>query len=93
LNLKQQVYNAIESILPNPAIKITDDVVLLGYDSLLDSMKIVELCLVLEELAEDLGFKFDWSTDTAISQSRGIFSSAGNLAAAFIAQHDAAKGK
>lgn len=89
MEIKSQVYDAITSVLPDKSIKLSDDLALIGYDSLLDSMKMVELCLVLEELAAELGFSFDWSTDTAISQSRGIFSTVGSLTNAFVAQHAA----
>jgi acyl carrier protein len=86
-DLKSQVYNAIIAVLPSKNIVLSDDMTLVGYDSLLDSMKMIELCLVLEELAADIGFKFDWNT--ASIQSRGIFSTVGTLTNAFIAQYTA----
>jgi|TARA_B110000967_G_C18428998_1_gene337536 hypothetical protein len=32
---------------------------LVGGETLLDSMKLVEVCLALEDLADEHGFKFD----------------------------------
>ena len=38
------------------------DTPLLGGDSDLDSMKLVELCLELEDKASEMGFEFDWTS-------------------------------
>ena len=70
---------------------MTDDTALIGGDSLLDSMKLVELCLALEDRASDLGFEFDWTSDAAMSKSHGMFRTAGSLAAEFINQMDTKK--
>ena len=36
-------------------------------------MKLVELCLALEDKAVDLGFEFDWTSEAAMSRSRSLF--------------------
>jgi hypothetical protein len=51
-------------------------------------MKLVELCLALEDIAGEIGFAFDWTSETAMSRSRSMFRSAGSLATEFFAQRD-----
>lgn len=53
---------------------------LIGSESLLDSMRLVELCLALEDAASDLGFTFDWTSESAMSRSRSMFRSISALA-------------
>ncbi|MBS0201243.1 MAG: acyl carrier protein [Proteobacteria bacterium] len=59
---------------------------LLGDGSVLDSMKLVELCLLLEDKASQLGFQFDWTSDSAMSRSRSMFRTVGSLADEFESQ-------
>lgn len=68
---------------------ITEDSQLIGANTLLDSMKLVEVCLVLENLAEEQGFEFDWTSEAAMSKSRGMFRSVKALATEFANQSEA----
>jgi len=72
-------------------VEITEEMPLIGGDSALDSMKLVELCLVLEDKASDIGFEFDWTSDTAMSRSRSMFRSIKSLAVEFVSQCEAQK--
>jgi acyl carrier protein len=83
---KSQVFNAIKSLLEDAQIVVTDNTPLIGEGGLLDSMKLVELCLLLEDEASSLGFEFDWTSDSAMSKSRSMFRTAGSLATEFVAQ-------
>ena len=49
-------------------------------------MKLVELCLSLEDIAADLGFEFDWASEKAMSATNSIFKDAGSLSKEFIRQ-------
>ncbi|MDB4115496.1 hypothetical protein N9550_01175 [Planktomarina sp.] len=69
-------------------IKVTDDMQLIGGESLLDSMKLVELCLVLEDRANEKGFEFDWASDSAMSRSRSMFRTVSSLAEEFSNQSE-----
>ena len=69
--------------------KISEDMPLVGGDSVLDSMKLVELWIALEDKASALGFEFDWTSDTAMSKSRSMFRTAGTLIEEFINQSTA----
>lgn len=87
-DLKIRVFDAIASVIGNPDIAVDDNTALIGDSSVLDSMKLVEVCLALEDLSADMGFDFDWTTDAAMSRSRGIFKTAGTLATEFARQMD-----
>lgn len=90
-NIESQVFLTISDLLEDPSICVRADMPLIGDGSLLDSMKLVELCVALEDKASELGFDFDWTSEAAMSRSRSMFRSAGALAAEFINQMEAAK--
>jgi acyl carrier protein len=85
-NIKSEVFDAIKALVEDKSQTVTDDTALIGGQSLLNSMKLVELCLGLEDKATALGFEFDWTSDAAMSKSRSMFRTAGSLAAEFINQ-------
>ena len=68
-----------------------DKTPLVGASAFLDSMKLVELCVSLEDEALELGFDFDWTSQSAMSQSRGMFRSVGALAEEFARQSQLSK--
>ena len=90
-NIKAEVFNAINALLDEKSQVVVDDTPLIGSQSLLDSMKLVELCLALEDKAAELGFDFDWTSDAAMSKSRSMFRTASSLAAEFINQMETKK--
>ena len=90
-NIKTEVFDAIKALLENKLQTVADDTPLIGGESLLDSMKLVELCLALEDKATDLGFEFDWTSDAAMSKSRSMFRTSGSLATEFISQMESKK--
>ncbi len=89
--IKQKIYSDISALLQEGSKEVTDEMPLIGSGSLLDSMKIVELCINLEDLASNLGFEFDWTSDTAMSKSRSMFKTAGTLASEFLRQMEEKK--
>ena len=90
-NVKTEVYDVIKALLKDKSQVVADDTPLIGGESLLDSMKLVELCLALEDKATDLGFEFDWTSDAAMSKSRSMFRTASSLATEFINQMESKK--
>lgn len=70
----------------NTQTEIEDDTQLIGIDSILDSMKLVEVCLALEDLADEQGFEFDWTSGETLSKHRSMFRSVISLAQEFAAQ-------
>lgn len=88
-DVKFLVFTLVSQLLDDKALQVTEDMPLIGGESVLDSMKLVELCLALEDKAADMGFEFDWTSDVAMSRSRSMFRTAGSLAAGFISQMEA----
>ena len=84
---KEIVISVINDALEGKA-EITENMKLIGSESLLDSMKLVEVCLALEDLADEHGFEFDWTSEAAMSKSRSMFRSVAALAEEFHKQSD-----
>ena len=90
MNIKQAkeiVTLAINTALEGK-VEITEDMQLIGGESLLDSMKLVEVCLALEDSADEHGFEFDWKSESAMSKSRSMFRSVVALAEEFANQSE-----
>jgi len=90
-SVKYEVFKQISVLAEDKSMIVTDNMPLIGGDSVLDSMKLVELCLALEDLATNMGFEFDWTSDAAMSRSRSMFRTAGSLATEFINQMESQK--
>lgn len=90
-SVKSEVFSQITLLLENKSLIVTDDMSLIGGEGVLDSMKLVELCLALEDKAAEIGFEFDWTSDAAMSRSRSMFRTAGSLAVEFFSQLEAKK--
>jgi len=84
-DIKNKVFNAIATLLENNS-PVSENTPLIGDDRALDSMKLLELCLSHEDIATDMGFEFDWTSETAMSKSRSMFRTAGALATEFLSQ-------
>lgn len=91
IDINSKIFSVVNAVLDNKAKDLTLESVLLGESSLLDSMKLVELCLALEDMAVDLGFEFDWTSELAMSRSHSMFRTIGSLAAEFISQMEGAQ--
>ena len=90
-SVKSEVFSQIAQLLENKSLTVTDDMPLIGGEGVLDSMKLVELCLALEDKAAEIGFEFDWTSDAAMSRSRSMFRTASSLTAEFFSQMEAKK--
>lgn len=84
--IKSEIFDHIAALLNDDQGQITDDTPLLGGPSPLSSMQIVELCLALDDKANDLNFEFDWKSEAAMSKSKSMFRTAGSLAEEFLSQ-------
>ena len=84
---KKIVMSVINEAL-EPIIEISEDMQLIGGESLLDSMKLIEVCLGLEDSADEHGFEFDWTSEVAMSKSRSMFRSVTALAEEFANQSE-----
>jgi hypothetical protein len=88
ISVKQQILGKIRDGIDDEELRLVDSTPLIGDASVLSSMKLVELCLALEDLAEEMGFEFDWTSESAMSSSRSMFRTAGSLSEEFVLQMD-----
>ena len=84
--LATKIFAIIASVAEVDDTTITAETSLIGDASLIDSMKLVEICLALEDLSVENGFDFDWTSESAMSKSRSMFRTAGSLVAEFLEQ-------
>ena len=84
---KEIVIKTINEALDGKAIA-HENMQLVGGNSLLDSMTLVEVCLALEDIADEHGFEFDWTSEAAMSKSRGMFRSVATLVEEFTNQSE-----
>jgi acyl carrier protein len=87
--IRSMVHALISQLFDDKSLAVTDDTPLIGGESVLDSMRLVELCLMLEDRASEMGFEFDWTSEAAMSRSRSMFRTAGSLAIEFCNQMEA----
>ena len=83
---KKIVIEVIKSALENKS-EVTEDTQLIA--GVLDSMKLVEVCLALEDLADSKGFEFDWTSEATMSKSHSMFRTVTSLAEEFATQSEA----
>lgn len=80
------VLEDLRSVLKDESASVNGDTILIGEGGVLDSLGLVELCLRLEDRARHEGFDFDWTSESAMSQSRSIFRTVGALSEEFLRQ-------
>ena len=86
MNIKQAteiVVKIVKKELKDKNIKVNEKTPLIGGKSLLDSMKLIEVCVKLEDYAEENSFEFDWTSSKAMSKSLSMFRNVGELAKEF----------
>ena len=89
--IRQAVNKLIIDVIEDKTIQVNDNTPLIGDGSVLDSMKLVELCLSLEDFAEEKGFEFDWTSGQAMSRSRSMFRTVDSLLTEFLSQMEVKK--
>ena len=75
----EEVLEELQGLVKPDATPLSLETVLIGDRGVLDSMGLVELCLRLEDRAANIGFSFDWTSDSAMSQTRSMFQSVASL--------------
>lgn len=85
IDSKKIITEVISKII-DKNFKINDDMNLIGANSPLDSMKLVEICVALEDIAEEHDFEFIWTSEATMSKSNSIFRSIDSLAEEFANQ-------
>lgn len=71
----------VRSIKGAAAANVSENTPLIGAGTALTSRDLVELLVALEEFCEErLHVHFDWTSDSAMSESRSVFRTVGSLA-------------
>lgn len=90
-DIEQEFIEIVRSLNETESADIDLASPLIGDNGMFDSMKLVDLCISLEDKAADLDFEFDWTSDVAMSKSRSIFRTVGSLANEFFEQMELSK--
>ncbi len=85
-DIKCKIFDSIQSLVEDASFGVTDNTQIIGSEGVLDSMRLVELCLKLEDLGEEIGFDFDWASNATLSRSRSMFRTAKTLSDEFLTQ-------
>lgn len=84
----EAIISSIVKELFDENVQITSNLPLIGAESPFDSMKLVELCLSLEDTAEDYDFEFNWASSVTMSKSKSMFRSIEALSTEFAKQSE-----
>ncbi len=84
--LKNELFLIIKNYCSDKEIVVDQSTQLIGDYSALDSIKLVAVCIALEDKSRELGFEFDWTSDSAMSQTKSMFRTAGSLVDEFLIQ-------
>ena len=60
-------------------IEINANSNLVGGNSMLDSMGLVQTCIALEDKSKEHGFNFDWTSEKAMSTMSSVFRTPSSL--------------
>ena len=69
----ENLIEIIEEIVDGEGIEIDGNSPLIGGNSSIDSMNLVQICLALEEKSTEDNFIFDWTSEKAMSTMSSIF--------------------
>ena len=84
--VEERVFKEIQNVSEDKKSIINKTTLLIGAESTIDSVDLVEMCLELEDFAVELGFEFDWTSEKAMSATNSIFKDPASLSKEFIRQ-------
>ena len=71
--------NIIKNIIEEE-MSLEENSPLVGGNSLIDSMNLVQICIALEDKSLEDGFEFDWTSEKAMSSQNSVFKTPKTLA-------------
>lgn len=74
-----ELINIIKNIIEEE-MSLEENSPLVGGDSLIDSMNLVQICIALEDKSLEDGFEFDWTSEKAMSSLNSVFKTPKTLA-------------
>tara|TARA_Y100000589_G_C26615591_1_gene412064 strand:- start:1 stop:276 length:276 start_codon:yes stop_codon:yes gene_type:complete len=88
----EDLINLIDEIVDDK-FELDESTPLIGGNSSIDSMNLVQICIALEDKSEEDGFTFDWQSEKAMSVMNSIFKNPKALANEYNQQMRIAKEK
>ena len=85
--IRKQIIKKISNKIKSSKDQVTETTALIGDGSEMDSMKLIELCLDLEDIATKLNFEFDWTSEKAMSKLSSVFMNVETISTEFIKQY------
>ena len=90
IEVQKFIAEEVSSLIGPSEAKIDADTPIIGHNRVLDSADLVVLLLAVEDYArENLGFDWDWTSDSAMSEARSVLRSIGSLADHLVNQQPA----
>ena len=75
----EEIVEIIKNVVEDE-IEIKTNTPLIGGNSIVDSMGLVQTCIALEDKSQEHGFNFDWTSEKAMSSMSSVFKSPLTLA-------------
>ena len=88
---EEEIIEIIKNVSEINDIELNVDTQLIGGNSLIDSMGLIQLCMELEEISAKKGFQFDWTSEKALSTTNSFFRTVKTLAEEFNNQLETSK--
>ncbi len=80
-DVEKFICDEVSMLVGETKATITADTPLIGANRSVDSADLVVLLLAVEDYArENLGFQWDWTSDSAMSEARSVLRTIGSLA-------------
>ena len=79
--IEKFIIDEVSMLVGDPNSQISSATPLIGANRAVDSADLVVLLLAVEDYARDnLGFSWNWTSDSAMSEARSVLRSVGSLA-------------
>lgn len=88
--IEKFICDEVAMLIGDTGVTVTADTPLIGANRAVDSADLVVLLLAVEDYARDnLGFQWDWTSDSAMSEARSVLRNVGSLAEHLVNQRAA----
>ena len=88
--IEKFICDEVAMLVGDTGATVTADTPLIGANRAVDSADLVVLLLAVEDYARDnLGFQWDWTSDSAMSEARSVLRNIGSLAEHLVNQRAA----
>jgi len=79
-DIEKFICDEVSMLIGDTGAQVTNATPLIGANRAVDSADLVVLLLAIEDYARDnLGFQWDWTSDSAMSEARSVLRNIGSL--------------